>query len=369
MRILLITHEASLSGAPRVASLLAGSLTERGHAVEILSRRPGPLLDAFREVVPTRLEPFWRVRRKLWVTRGLRPVALLVDTLLAAATVARSRADLVYVNSTAAAVYLRPALWLRRRVVVHSHESGEVTGSFVGRVRSLQLLPRADLIACSPSVRSELAGLTGLPPGAVVLLPSVPDGARVLELADEAADTDVPADVTVVGCCGVAEHRKGVDLWLAVARRVRAALPDVPLLFEWVGEVADPELAVPEPGVVFTGASLNPYGLMRRFDIATLPSRDDPFPLVVLESMTLGKPVVAFGVGGVPEQVGDAGVVVPPLDVEAFAAAVVDLVVDDRRRRELGERARERVRDLYSLKVFADDLVQVVGPPSTRGNE
>jgi glycosyltransferase involved in cell wall biosynthesis len=360
VRVLLITHEASLSGAPRVASLVAHALSEHGHAVQVVSRRTGPLLAAFRETAPTRLEPLYRVRRRLWCTPVLRLIAPLVDTALAAATIVRSRADVVYVNSTSAAVYLRPALWLRRPVVIHAHESGEIAGRFLGRVRSLPLLRRARLIACSPSVQASLAEITGLPAAGIVMLPSVPDGSRIQVLAEAEPDHAYPPGVTVVGCCGAVESRKGADLWLEAMRLVRRALPGTPVEFAWVGEVVDHDLVATAPDGVFLGPSTNPYAHMKRFDIATLPSRDDPFPLVVLEAMTVGTPVVGFGVGGVADQIGDAGVVVPPEDVAAFAGAIVGLVLDGRRRDDLGERARERVRARYSLKVFADGVTQVV---------
>ena len=47
MRVLLVTHEASRSGAPRVAVLVARALVEQGHSVRVLSRAPGPLLADF----------------------------------------------------------------------------------------------------------------------------------------------------------------------------------------------------------------------------------------------------------------------------------------------------------------------------------
>ena len=85
--------------------------------------------------MPTSLEVLTRVRRRLWRTRGLSRVAWLVDTLLALATIARRRPDLVYVNSSAAAVYLRPARLLRRRTLLHVHESGSLTAEFLARAR------------------------------------------------------------------------------------------------------------------------------------------------------------------------------------------------------------------------------------------
>lgn len=371
-RVLLVTHELSRTGAPRIALLVARSLGRRGARVSVVSRRPGPLEPEFAQAARTRLEPFLRVRRRLGLVSALAPVARAVDTASAVATLLRHRPDLVYLNSTASVAYLRACLLLRRRVVLHSHESTEVAERFIGPSRARALLRHARLVACSPSVQTSLAELAGVPVDEVVMLPSVPDGPAVEAAADLPPDVSYRPDEIVVGCCGSVEHRKGTDLWLEVAERVRAAHPQLPLRFVWVGEIVDPELtgrasdaAPPRTpwAEVFVGPSANPYAHMRRFNIATLPSRDDPFPLVVLESMLLGTPVVAFAVGGVPEQIGDAGIVVPPLDVAAFADAVGALVADADLRSDLGRRARERARTRFSVEAFAELLDEVVEEP------
>jgi glycosyltransferase involved in cell wall biosynthesis len=131
-----------------------------------------------------------------------------------------------------------------------------------------------------------------------------------------------------------------------------------------LGDIADP-VDTRDPRIAFVGAKDNPYAHMRRFDIFTLPSRDDPFPLVVLESMLLGKPVVAFGVGGVPRQLGDAGVLVPPGDVELFAAAIADLIRNPEARARYSASARERVESQFSVETFAGALHEMLQPRST----
>jgi glycosyltransferase involved in cell wall biosynthesis len=361
VRVLLVSHETSRTGAPRIGILAARTLVHLGHDVSVVARSPGPLLPEFAEEATTFVEPFGRVRRRLWATPGMSLLALVVDTFLAAITIARRRPDLVYVNSTAAAVYARPALWLRRRVLLHAHESKDVASVFVGRVRCQALLSRCILVACSPSVRIELADLAGVGGDDVVLLPSVPDETEVRTRAADPPDRDYAADQLVVGCCGTVESRKGADLWLESARLVLTAMPGAPVRFVWVGEVAQPELVQGAPGQVqFLGPSDNPYSHLRRFDVATLPSRDDPFPLVVLEAMALGTPVVAFSVGGVAEQVGDAGVLVPPQDVEGLATAVVKLLESPDERRRLGDEARRRVQSRFSTVTFRTQLEGVL---------
>ena len=360
MRVLLVSHEASRSGAPRVAAMVARTLAASGHEVRVVSRVPGPLLADLASAAPTSVEPLHRVRRRVRRQKGLGRAGLVLDTALAALMLLLHRPDLVYVNSTAAAVYLRPALWLRLPTVLHVHESAEVATFFLARDRAPRLLRGITLVACSPSVRTDLTTLSDQRPEDLVLLPSVPDDDAVVRLAAEPLDLAYGSSELVVGCCGSVERRKGPDLWVEAAQRVRAALPDRPLRFVWLGDLDGPVPGAAEAGAEFCGPSANPYPHMRRFDIATLPSRDDPFPLVVLESMLLGTPVVAFDVGGVAQQIGDAGRLAPAGDVEAFAGAVTDLLVDDDERGRLGAAAAARVDELYSSRAFAEQLAEVV---------
>jgi glycosyltransferase involved in cell wall biosynthesis len=77
--------------------------------------------------------------------------------------------------------------------------------------------------------------------------------------------------------------------------------------------------------------------------VFVFPSLQDNFPVVLLEALSHGCAVVTSGVSGMPEVVGDAGLLVPPADVPALRAAIEQLMADDALREELGERARAQV--------------------------
>lgn len=355
-----MTHDASLTGAPMVALLVARSLVEQGDDVTVVSRRSGPMLADFAAAAPTHPELLYRVRRRLWESRALRGIAWVVDVLAATATLALQRADLVYVNSSAASIYLHAARWLRVPVLLHVHESDANTEMFLTEAR-VDNLEGVALVACSPQVERDLLARTGRPPGGVHLLLSVPDADRVRSMAGEEREAPPASQQLMVGATGSVGHRKGTDLWLRLAEIVQASCP---ARFVWVGELGEPAMAIPSPGVEFTGPTTNPYPAMARFDIATLPSRDDPFPLVVIESMLLGKPVVAFDVGSVRDQVGEGGILVPPEDVEAFAAAVIHLLTDDEARAALGVAAQARAERLFSSTAFAHRLREILDAPT-----
>jgi len=84
--------------------------------------------------------------------------------------------------------------------------------------------------------------------------------------------------------------------------------------------------------------------LFRWADLFVFPTRADTLPLVVLEAMAHGTPVVASAVGGIPfELEGGCGVLVPPGDVEALRTAVAELDEDRTRLAEMAAAARSRV--------------------------
>lgn len=361
MRILLVTHETSRTGAPRVAIMMARGLAARGNDVRVVARFPGPLLPEFQSVAPTRVEVLHRVRRRLRAVRALNLVAFALDSVVVSATVLLHRPDVVYVNSSAAAIYLRPARWLRRPVILHVHESATVVQDFLDRARASGELTVVDVVACSPSVQQDLATLTGRDPRDVPMIPSVPDDASVISQSAAEPDIEYRPDELVVGCCGAVEHRKGADLWEEIGERVQRTLPERSVRFVWVGR---DDVSVRSPRVTrveFVGPRANPYPHIRHFDIFALPSRDDPFPLVVIEAMLLGKPVVAFDVGGVAQQVGDAGLLVPVGDVVEFADRIVQLLSDEQLRRSLGDRARARAASMFSTDGFMKELGSLIG--------
>jgi glycosyltransferase involved in cell wall biosynthesis len=81
-----------------------------------------------------------------------------------------------------------------------------------------------------------------------------------------------------------------------------------------------------------------------------LPSLSEGSPLVTLEAMAAGVPVVASTVGGIPEQIWHdrEGLLVPPGDAAALSEAVVSLLRDPARARRLGEAGRRRVSSEFS---------------------
>ncbi len=91
-------------------------------------------------------------------------------------------------------------------------------------------------------------------------------------------------------------------------------------------------------------------GLLALADIFALPSISEGMPIAIMEAMAVGLPVVATAVDGTPELVvdGETGLLVPPRDPAAFAAALTKLLADPDLRRRLGQAGRQRVDSGFS---------------------
>jgi glycosyltransferase involved in cell wall biosynthesis len=104
--------------------------------------------------------------------------------------------------------------------------------------------------------------------------------------------------------------------------------------------------------VTFAGLRRDVPQLLSAATISVMPSLNEALSNVLLESMAAGAPVVATRVGGTPEAIVDGvnGMLVPPGDASAMAAAISALLSDPVRARRLGDAARRRISEQFSME-------------------
>jgi colanic acid/amylovoran biosynthesis glycosyltransferase len=123
------------------------------------------------------------------------------------------------------------------------------------------------------------------------------------------------------------------------------------------------ELGIAE-AVTFHGAlsEANTLARIAAADILVLPSFMEGLPLVIMEAMALGKPVIASGVAGIPELVrsGENGILVPPSHWQALADAMVALASDADRRQRLGAAARVAVMEEFAIDRAVAPLIPLL---------
>jgi glycosyltransferase involved in cell wall biosynthesis len=179
--------------------------------------------------------------------------------------------------------------------------------------------------------------------------------------------------------CGTTDSRKGPDLFVQVAQAFNQS-SQYPVQFVWVGGHGGEDIvknleSLPnklrtQTIVTFTGAVTNPLPFMLAADVFLLTSREDPFPLVCLESADCGVPIICFAeAGGMPEFVGSTcGAVVPYLDVEAMTNKLCSFIQNERKSRELGAQARQKVRSQFDVSIKGKDIYELLLSLHESGN-
>ncbi len=182
-----------------------------------------------------------------------------------------------------------------------------------------------------------------------------PDAIEPLDLE---ARHGIPAGARVIGCVGRLSSEKAVEDAIAAL----ADLPqDAVLCIVGSGpEEGTLRAAASERGledrVCFAGYSDDVLGYLRSFDLLVLPSRRESLPVVLREAGMMRLPVIAADVGGVSEIVvpGETGLLYRSGDVDALTGGIRSLLDDPERASQMGERARARVLERFSLDRWLD---------------
>lgn len=162
------------------------------------------------------------------------------------------------------------------------------------------------------------------------------------------------------------DGRKGHRVLLDALDEVRQSEPHVRLLVAGDGQDrAALERLTDEKGlrhmVRFLGNRSDVDALLDASDFFVLPSDREGLPLSVLEAMAHGLPIIASGVGGIPEVVEHRkeGLLVRPGDPSELAAAIRQLASSEHLRRSLGAAAKERARRQFSLTATVQNYQRI----------
>jgi glycosyltransferase involved in cell wall biosynthesis len=160
---------------------------------------------------------------------------------------------------------------------------------------------------------------------------------------------------------GSVSHRKGADLLVEAAVRL-AESHGAHTYFvgqvDWEEPRRTAEQSVAADHIHFLGFQPDPRRFLAAATVFVLASRRDPAPLVLVEAMEAGLPIVAAAVDGIPELLadddGDGGLLVPPDRPDALVLAIQDLLDDEAHRARLSAAARRRSTHLSVARVYED---------------
>jgi glycosyltransferase involved in cell wall biosynthesis len=143
-------------------------------------------------------------------------------------------------------------------------------------------------------------------------------------------------------CIGRLIPIKGHEVLLKAFAAAREEVPELTLDLAGTGPLEERLRTLAGDGVRLLGHVSPVQPLIEEAAIVVVPSLGEGFGMAALEAMERGRAVIASAVGGLPEIVGDAGVLVPSGEAEPLRAAIVDLARDLPRAATLGAAGRRR---------------------------
>jgi glycosyltransferase involved in cell wall biosynthesis len=286
--------------------------------------------------------------------------------------------SLLYVNTCVLGDLLESIGQIPTKTIVHVHELTFWIKYRLGVDKFRNLLNyNPKIIACSRAVRDNLLELCQVPAEQIdVIHAFVPTdeliAARSKTRQEVRQELDISEDTFIFTSCGTLDWRKGADLLMPLLVNLREQMTSHKFKFLWVGawmdDVSESQMqhAIYKAGledcIIFTGYKTNPIDYVGAADAFILLSKEDPFPLVMLEAGICKLPVIGFeGSGGVSEFVEtDAGFTVPYLNLRVMAEKAAFLVSSPDLTRSMGENACRKVIELYSQNVLAPKIADLV---------
>ncbi|MCK2097511.1 glycosyltransferase [Thauera aromatica] len=273
----------------------------------------------------------------------------------------------IYLNTVVSGRFLKiieeQRIQLDSPIVAHIHEMEKVLNIFSIELEHLKnrvdhwiSASPASTAALSENHAIELTAITTVP---AFINPIANKDASSNELKENARHIlGLSENDFVVMGCGTVYWRKGTDLFVETARLLRTRSKR-PIKFVWLGDGPDlsslqASLSLEELNyITFTGNREDANFLLAAADVFFLSSREDPFPLVVLESAQHGVPSICFSPAtGITEFIEtDAGIALSQFSVDSAADALYGLLNDKDRLRKLGDVARQRLFDGYTAKM------------------
>ena len=170
----------------------------------------------------------------------------------------------------------------------------------------------------------------------------------------------------VLGNVGRMDYWKNQRILIEILPDLKKISPQIKLILVGRGEEEGnlKKLAIKKGvknDVIFLGQRSDVNQILKAFDIFVFPSLTEGLPLVVIEAMATGLPIVASHVGGIPELVvnGETGFLVSPTSKEEIKEAIIKLLNNPELRKEMGQIARKRFETHFSLSQMVQKYMEV----------
>lgn len=361
---LFVSHDANRAGAQLFLLNLMQYLHKKGNRISLLLLGGGALEKELAEVAEVyHYAP--KKKRKLGKLFGKPTTKGSTFSDLK-----KQKFSLAYINTIACAwVAEELKNELQIPIVSHIHELEFSIQLYSTADARKSLFALSDkLIACSNAVGENLTENHNVSFDKVMTVHSFVDNQSINERLSSLNKIEirtkigVSEDAFVVSGCGNAEWRKGIDIFIQVANAVQQREPESNIRFVWIGVKHEGDLFektvydLKKMGLYHNVLLLEPtpqaVEIIGSSDVFLLPSREDPFPLVMLEAALAGNPILGFDkTGGCSEFVeANAGAVIPYLVVTKMAEKLLHWQQNQQEAQQLGQNARMKVLETYNFE-------------------
>jgi len=378
--IAFLSHEASRTGAPIMfLHFLKWYKANQRDPFLIIIKKDGEISEDFKKqgktfvIYPKTSNP-WRIR----LIRIFGPVILYFKLYVLLLILKKNKIKLIYSNSITngniTSFYSRRGFL----IITHVHELEQTILQY-GESNIIDVLKSTNhFVAASEAVKNILLARYYISPGLIdVVYECIDIREEAKFIGTERINALIKIGIDdpnafIIGGCGILDFRKATEIFVLVANQTISNNPDKPFYFIWLGAdtsdhlyswfISDIEKMGLNGKVLMLPSVTDPYDYYRLFDLFLLTSREDPFPLVCLESASLGSPVLCFDkAGGMPEFVkNDAGFVIRYLNITEMSKKIEVLYNDENLRRNLGEKARDKVIDNYTVNNIAPQIDKII---------
>lgn len=385
-KILVISHEASLSGAPILLLSVLKKLKQekKNFSIDILLLRAGQLYEDFVKISDSKVivasyynqsfsfvnRNFKKLQATFFPTTETREeqIEKITNRLFS------NNYDLVYANTAETLIWTIPFYKRNIPTIVAIHELAFGVESAYSKEFILKNISNVStIIAGSNAVAENLITRYNADPDKIKVIHSFVD--EVIDIQkDKTAlkkELNIAHNDLVIGIASSQELRKGTDLVPLLVKKI-ADQTDINFKFinlggsSQIGPVKCSKLDAEKLGVddkiIYVDHNKFPNDYINAFDIFLLLSREDPFPLVMLTAAKLKKPIVAFEQsGGAVEFLENGfGVLTPYLDLDIMASEIVKLLQDQQLRENYGNKIQNKLEQEYSEKRLTSDIFQTM---------
>jgi glycosyltransferase involved in cell wall biosynthesis len=356
IRVLQVVPDLGVGGLSRVVESICATLDKERFEVSVLSFHGG---GEFADVLRTAGVPVFTLG-----SRDFRQRTSYASFIDVARLLRREGIDVLHTHNTQPFLDAVPGGVLARvRTMIHTdharHFPDRWRYMFAERVLS-RFVYR--VVGVSEDTSRNLVRYEKISPRKIVTIPNGISGSVYDVPVDRDAkrrELGLAPNAKVLGFASRLEPQKGIPYLLEAMPEIVRRSPDVVLLIVGQGreqqqlerQVAALDL---QASVRFLGVRFDMPQMLGLFDIMVLPSIWEGLPMIILEAMAAGCPVVATAVGGVPTAVrnGETGILIEPKVPGAIADAVVTLLEDPERRQRFGAAARRVFREEFTAEAM-----------------